>query len=94
METGTLTTNNQVTVVDGLEFDLYLYSAIDAAKRGISAVIDFDPVTGENRSFTYCKETGEISPLVKRRHGALEVPVHLFLSRKNTDTVDSWSHCE
>jgi transposase InsO family protein len=82
VETGILTKNNKVTVVDGLEFDLY--SAVDAAKRGISAVIDFDPATGENRSFTYCKDTGEISPLVERRHGALEVPVHLFLSRKNT----------
>ena len=79
VETGTITTNNVATVVEGLEFDLY--SAVDAAKRGVSAVIDFDPDTGENRSFTYCKHTRELSPLVERRHGALEVPVHLFLSR-------------
>jgi transposase InsO family protein len=82
VETGTITTNNVATVVQGLEFDLY--SAVDAAKRGVSAVIDFDPDTGENRSFTYCKHTREISPLVERRHGSLEVPVHLFLSRQNT----------
>jgi hypothetical protein len=61
-----------------------LYSAVAAAKRGISAVVDYDTVTGENRSFTYCKDTKEVSPLVERRDGALEVPVHLLLSRKNT----------
>jgi hypothetical protein len=82
VETGTLTANNQATVVEGLEFDLY--SAVAAAKRGISAVIDFDPISGENRSYTYCKDSGEISPLVERRHGALEVPVHLLLSRQDT----------
>ena len=77
VETGNLTANNPATVVKGLEFDLY--SAVAAAKRGISAIIDFDPISGENRSFTYCKDSGEISPLVERRHGALEVPVHLTL---------------
>jgi hypothetical protein len=82
VETGTLTANNQATVIEGLEFDLY--SAVAAAKRGISAVIDFDSISGENRSFTYCKDSGEISPLVERRHGALEVPVHLLLSRQDT----------
>ena len=82
VETGNLTANNPATVVKGLEFDLY--SAVAAAKRGISAIIDFDPISGENRSFTYCKDSGEVSPLVERRHGALEVPVHLTLARKDT----------
>jgi hypothetical protein len=82
VETGTITTNNVATVVEGLEFDLYY--AVDAAKRDVSAVIDFDPETGENRSFTYCKHTREMSTLMERRHGALEVPVHLLLSRQNT----------
>ena len=82
IETGTLTANNQATVVEGLEFDLY--SAVAAAKRGISAIIDYDPISGENRSFIYCKDSGAISPLMERRHGALEVPIHLTLSRKDT----------
>ncbi len=82
VETGILTANNPATVVEGLKFDLY--SAVEAAKRGISAIIDFDPISGENRSFTYCKDSGEISPLVERRHGALEVPVHQTLARKDT----------
>ncbi len=82
IETGTLTANNQATVVEGLEFDLC--SAVAAAKRDISAIIDYDPTSGENRSFIYCKDSGEISPLIERRNGALEVPIHLTLSRKNT----------
>ncbi len=82
VETGILTANNPATVVEGLEFDLY--SAVAAAKRGISAIIDFDPLWGENRSFIYCKDSGEISPLIERRNGALEVPIHLTLSRKDT----------
>ncbi len=40
VETGILTANNPATVVEGLEFDLY--SAVAAAKHGISAVINFD----------------------------------------------------
>jgi hypothetical protein len=82
VETGILTANNPATVVEGLEFDLY--SVVAAAKRGISAIIDFDPISGENRSFTYCKDSGGVSPLVERRHGALEVPVHLTLAKKDT----------
>ncbi len=83
VETGILTANNPATVlVEGLEFDLY--SAVAAAKRGISAIIDFDPLSGEKRSFIYCKDSGEISPLIERRNAALEVPIHLTLSRKDT----------
>jgi transposase InsO family protein len=82
VETGILTKNNPATVVEGLEFDFY--SAVAAAKLGISAIIDFDPISGENISFTYCKDSSEVSPLVERRHGALEVPVQLTLARKDT----------
>ncbi len=63
VEVGTITTNNQATVVEGLEFDLY--SAVAAAKRGISAVIDYDPVSGENRSLLIAK-TQERFPLLLR----------------------------
>ncbi len=49
VESEVLTKNNHVTVVDGLKFDLY--SGISVAKRGISAVIDYDTRTGENLSY-------------------------------------------
>jgi hypothetical protein len=48
MESGILVDHNPVTVVEGLQFDLY--SAVAAAKRGTSAVIDIDFMTGENKS--------------------------------------------
>ncbi len=52
LESGVLLEHtNPVTVVDGLQFDLY--SAVSSAKRGISAVIDFDVNTGQNKSFTH-----------------------------------------
>jgi hypothetical protein len=82
VETGVLSRNNYATVVDGLKFDLY--SGISAAKRGISAAIDYDTRTGENLSYTFCKETGEVTPLVERRQGVLELPLHLTLSRVDT----------
>ncbi len=71
-----------MTVVNGLHFDLY--SAVASAKRGISAVIDFDLTTGENKSFTYCKTTGEASLLIERKQGVLELPIHLAFSRADT----------
>ncbi len=64
VESGVLSENNRATVVQGLKFDLY--SGISAAKRGISAVIDYDMKTGDNQSFTFCKATGEITSLVER----------------------------
>jgi hypothetical protein len=82
VESGVLSKNNHATVVQGLKFDLY--SAISAAKRGISAVIDYDMQTGKNQSFTFCKATGEVTPLVERRQGVLELPLHLILSRADT----------
>ncbi len=82
LETGVLLEHNPVTVVDGLQFDLY--SAFSSAKRGILAVIDFDVNTGQNKSFTYCKQTGEAFPLIERKQGVLELPLHLAINRENT----------
>jgi hypothetical protein len=70
--------HNPVTVVKGLQFDLY--SAVAAAKLGTSAVIEFDLVSGENKSFTFCKQTGEASPLIERKQGVLEIPMHLHMT--------------
>ena len=70
--------HNPVTVVEGLQFDLY--SAVAAAKLGTSAVIDFDLASGENKSFTFCKQTGEASPLIERKQGVLEIPMHLHMA--------------
>ena len=81
IESGILMDHNPVTVVKGLQFDLY--SAVSAAKQGTSAVIDFDLVTGENKSFTFCKQTGEASPLIERKQGVLEIPMHLHMPATN-----------
>jgi hypothetical protein len=78
IESGLLMDHNPVTVVEGLQFDLY--SAVAAAKQGTSAVIDFDLATGENKSFTFCKRTGEASPLIERKQGVLEIPMHLHMA--------------
>ena len=82
LESGVLMEHNPVTVVDGLHFDLY--SAVSSAKRGISAVIDFDLKTGVNKSFTFCKQTGEVFPLIERKQGVLELPLHLAINRNGT----------
>ncbi len=63
---------------------IYTYSAVASAKRGIPAVIDFDITTGANKSFTYCKQTGEAFPLIERKQGVLEIPMHLALTREDT----------
>jgi hypothetical protein len=90
IESGVLSKNNHATVVQGLKFDLY--SGISAAKRGISAVIDYDMKTGDNQSFTFCKATGEITPLVERRLGVLELLLHLILSRADTTGLMTLEH--
>jgi hypothetical protein len=68
-----------------LKFDLY--SGISAAKRGISAVIDYDTNTGENLSYTFCKKTGEVTPLVERRQGVLSNFLFILLSPEQTQLV-------
>ena len=49
VECGRLHDDNNFTVVEGLQFDLY--AAVAAAKRGVSSVIDFDAATGSNKSY-------------------------------------------
>ena len=79
MEKGIVTPNNEVTVVKDLKYDLY--AAVAAAKRGVSCVLDFDS-NGDNQSYLLCKKTGTITPLIERRKGILEVPVHLYINNQ------------
>ena len=78
LEKGSITLNNEVTVVKDLKFDLY--AAVAAAKRGVSCVLDFN-ANGHNRSYLLCKKTGTITPLIERNKGILEVPVHLYVDK-------------
>ena len=64
------------TTVEDLHYDLY--SAISAAKRGVSSIIDYDETSGKNQSFLYDKKNRVATPLIERS-GMLEIPVHLFL---------------
>jgi hypothetical protein len=81
LEKGSITLNNEVTVVKDLKFDLY--AAVAAAKRGVSCVLDYSP-TGLNRSYLLCKKTGTITPLIERNKGILEVPVHLYVDKNDS----------
>jgi transposase InsO family protein len=80
LEKGMLTANNEVTVVQALKYDLY--AAVAAAKRGVSCVLDFD-INGTNRSFLIDKKSGIATPLIERKKGILEVPVHLFIDNND-----------
>jgi hypothetical protein len=62
--------------VKDLQYDLY--AAVAAAKRGISCVLDFNS-NGHNQSYLLCKQSGQITPLIERRKGILEVPIHLYV---------------
>jgi hypothetical protein len=77
----------EVTVVKDLKFDLF--SAVNAAKHGLSSVIDYDLQTGQNKSFTINKLTGTITPLVERGKGILELPLHLLLPSKACVSVSN-----
>ena len=79
IEKGTITTENEVTVVADLKYDLY--AAVAAAKRGVTCVIDFE--NGKNQSYLYCKNSGSVTPLIERKKGILEVPVHLYVNESN-----------
>jgi transposase InsO family protein len=81
LERGTITKFNDVTVVQDLRYDLY--AAVAAAKRGITCVIDFDEETGYNQSYLLCKKSQTITPLIERKRGILEVPIHLYVNGKN-----------
>jgi len=78
IEKGQVKDNLEITVVRDLKFDLF--SSVNAAKQGLTSVIDFDTHTGTNNSYTIDKATGAITPLVERGRGILELPLHLMLT--------------
>jgi hypothetical protein len=80
IEKGMITENNEATVVQGLKFDLY--AAVAAAKRGVSCVIDFEN-NGENKSYLFDKKSGIVTPLIERKKGILEVPIHLYVGKED-----------
>ena len=80
LQKGMLTNENEVTIVRDLQYDLY--SAVAAAKRGISCVIDFNS-KGENQSFLLCKKSNQLTPLIERKQGILEIPIHLYINHQN-----------
>jgi hypothetical protein len=77
IEKGQVKDNLEITVVRDLKYDLF--SSVNAAKQGLTSVIDFDSLTGKNNSYTIDKATGAITPLVERGKGILELPLHLML---------------
>jgi hypothetical protein len=80
IEKGTITTENEVTVVEDLKYDLY--AAVAAAKRGVTCIIDFK--NGKNKSYLYCKYFGSVTPLIENKNIILEVvPVHLYVNKSN-----------
>ena len=82
LKKGMLTKENEVTVVRDLQYDLY--SAVAAAKRGVSCVIDFNS-KGENQSFLLCKKSNQLTPLIERKQGILEIPVHLYIDQNDNN---------
>ena len=60
MESGELTPGNE----------FHLYAGIAAAKRGITAIIDYD-YQGNNRSFLYDETTETATPLIDRGKQAI-----------------------
>ncbi len=79
LEKGFVTLSNEVTVFEDLKYDRR--AAVAAAKRGVSCVLDFDS-NGDNRGYLFCKTSGNITPLIERRKGILEVPVHLYVNNR------------
>ena len=72
------------TTVNDLRYDLY--SAIAAAKRGVTTVIDFEDDI--NRSYLYDKHSKHATPLIERG-GMLEIPMDDFLTPESTGLVSS-----
>jgi hypothetical protein len=85
LEKGHVTNNLELTVVQDLKYDLF--SSVSAAKQGLTSIIDYDLHTGQNKSYTFDKLTGSITPLVERGKGILELPLHLMLPAKACVTV-------
>jgi hypothetical protein len=86
LERGIITQNNEVTVVKDLKYDLY--AAVAAAKRGVSCVLDFSP-NGKNQSYLLCKKSGSITPLIERKNGILEVPIHLYVDKNEKGLIST-----
>jgi hypothetical protein len=61
---------------------LQFWITISAAKRGISCILDYNS-KGENRSYLLCKQTGTVTPLIERKKGILEIPLHLYIDNKD-----------
>jgi hypothetical protein len=80
LEKGSVRDNLEITVVDKLKNDLF--SSVNAAKQGLTSIIDFDMDTGKNNSFTIDKFTDHVTPLVERGKGILELSLHLMLPAK------------
>jgi hypothetical protein len=82
LQKGFITRGNEVTVVKDLQYDLY--AAVAAAKRGVSCILDFNS-KGENQSYLLCKNSGTVTPLIERKSGILEIPVHLYINKDGYD---------
>jgi hypothetical protein len=81
-----ITDGNELTVVQDLQYDLY--AAVSAAKREISCILDYNS-KGENRSYLLCKQTGNVTPLIERKKGILEIPLHLYIDKKEKGLMAS-----
>jgi hypothetical protein len=77
----------EITVVADLKYDLF--SSVNAAKQGLTSIIDYDLQTGKNNSYTIDKITGAVTPLVERGKGILELPLHLMIPRGKSLTAIS-----
>jgi hypothetical protein len=87
IETGKVKDNLEITVVADLKYDLF--SSVNAAKQGLTSIIDYDLKTGKNNSFTIDKVTGSVTPLIERGKGILELPLHIMLPRGKCLTLAS-----
>jgi transposase InsO family protein len=88
LQKGLITDGNELTVMKDLQYDLY--SAVSAAKRGISCILDYNS-EGENQSYLLCKQTGNVTPLIERKKGILEIPLHLYIDKKEKGLMTSES---
>ncbi len=55
LETGNVTDTLELTIVKDLKYDLF--SSVSAAKQGLTSIIDYDLLTGQNKSYTIDKLT-------------------------------------
>jgi hypothetical protein len=79
IETGKVKDNMEIIVVADLKYDLS--SSVNPAKQSLTSVIDYDMKTGQNNSYTVDKITGEVTPLIERGRGILELPLHMMVPR-------------